>query len=185
MDVLVKVREFITNLDEQKFYIYTGIFIGVITLLFSIIIYRTFSTIDELKYRIESINEYRQEAQQIMARFADVKRQRAKVNEILTQDRRFKITNYFDTLIDNLGMRQNLPNEPKVVEQDLDKQYKEVYITPALKHVNMRQFSQLLQDIEESERVYVKKIDIAKAQTRPPSIDVTITIATLQPRIGV
>lgn len=185
MDALVKVRDFITNLDEQKFYLYTSIFLGIITLIFGIMMYRTFSGISQLEEQIESINEYRERAQKIIGEFADVKKQRTKVNLILTQDKRFKITNYFSTLIDDLGLRQHLQGEPKLVEQDLDRQYKEVRITPTLKHINMRQLAQLLQEIEESERVYVKKLDITKAQTRPPSIDIKINIATLQPRIGI
>jgi hypothetical protein len=185
MEMLVKIREFIVNLDEQKFYLYTSIFIGIITVLFGLLLYRTFNGIDQLTQEIESLNEYRDEAQQIIARFTDVKKQRTKVNQILTQDRRFKITNYFSTLLNDLGLQRHLQGEPRLVEQDLDRQYKEVRITPTLKHINMRQLTQLLQEIEESERVYVKRLDITKAETRPPSIDITINIATLAPRIGV
>ena len=182
MDVLGKVRDFIANLDEQKFYMYIGGFLGVITLVFGILMYRTVAGINELEEQIESINEYRHDAQRIIAQFSQVKKQRAKVNQILKQDKRFKITNYFSNLINDLGLRQHLPVEPNPSKKDLDKQYEEVQITPKLKHVNMRQLVQLLQEIEESERVYVKKLDITKAQTRPPSIDVTVSIATLQPR---
>ncbi len=180
MGALTKTREFISNLDLQTFYLYTLVALASIALFFGFMIYRTFSTITTIQERTETINEYRQEAQEIIARSQQVKKQRAKVNEILTQDRRFKITNYLNTLVTDLGLGTHLKEEPRLVEQDLDQQYKEVRLSPIFEYINMRQLTKILKEIEESERVYVKKLNIVKAAGAPPSINATIHIATLQ-----
>lgn len=179
MEILNNIRGFISRLDEQKFFNYTAIFLGVLALLFGFFLYQGIGSITDEQERIETINDAREEAQDLIARFEQVKKQRAKVNKILTEDRRFKISDYFNKLLEKHNLERHLQTEPKVAEDTLDRNYKEVRITPLLKQINMRQLTQLLQDIEDKERVYIKKLDITK--TEPASIDAMITIATLQP----
>ncbi|MCK5632879.1 hypothetical protein KAH94_03965 [bacterium] len=183
MEIINKLRLAIEGLERKDFFKYLFIILSIITFVFSVIVYRYYSKINELKVKIEDINETREETVHfILKRMNTVERQRKHVNDILKKEKDFKIAGYFADLL----VRQNL-TEKKALEITsivvLSNEFREVRLKVQFIAITMKQLCQLLDEIEKTERVYAKDLEIDRSTKAPKTINVNITVATLQPQM--
>lgn len=182
MKVLVKVRNFLINIEENDFKKYLLIFLTVIFFVVGFIFYKYFSRISYLKKEIQRINVFRQEAQQILTKHQQVKKQKALVDEILERGKSFKLVEFFNSVVEKLNL-SNKVKETKLtingLENSATQEYEEIKLEVDLSEMNMKELTDLLNEIEETERVYIKGLEITRTKTNP-SVDVNINIATLQ-----
>lgn len=185
MKIVDKIFDFIRSLDEKQFLKYTYITIGSIVLVTGLITYRHFSKIDSLKKELNKINIARQEAQIILTKDVEVKRQKAIVDEILEEGKTFYILDYFNSVINQLGLNANIKVAPEPTTSELEtlraQGYLEVRLPIKLTDLNMKQLVDLIEEFEKNERIYTKSLEIIKSP-KTPTIDVEIVIATLQPK---
>lgn len=181
MKIFNTINEYIINLDEKRFYTYLASAIGVIIFLCIGLIYYYYSSINYWKKQINEINISRDEVKQIIDRDELVLKQREQVNKMLEEMPDFKIEGYFNDLIAKLGLTQNKVTSPNITYGDLgDKEYREVLLTTQFDNLNMKQLTELLNDIEQNNRIYTKELEITKSKKVPNTIEATLTIATLQ-----
>ncbi len=118
-----------------------------------------------------------------MTKDIQVKKQKAIVDEILNENKSFKLLGYFDEITNKLGIDKNV-KEKSTSENTLEiltaKGYKEVRVNATFTELNTRQLAELLDEFEKNERIYTKNLEITKS-SKTPTIDVEIVIATLQP----
>ncbi len=183
MNILNKVQEFVSSLNEKQFLKYVYILLTVTILFFALIIYRHFSKISSLKKELQRINYQRQEAQAILTKDIQVKKQKAIVDEILNENKSFKLLAYFDSITSKLAIDKNVKSattSENTLEILNTKGYKEVRVNATLADLNTRQLAELLDEFEKNARIYTKNLEITKS-AKTPTIDVEIVIATLQP----
>ncbi|HVW99634.1 MAG TPA: hypothetical protein VHA52_04210 [Candidatus Babeliaceae bacterium] len=181
MAVLKRVRDFIVVLDRRQFYRYLAIAIGIFLILLGIVGYIHYRKIGTLERKLRRINQQRDEARTILQEHAMVKQQQADVDSILEKDRDFRLVKYFLSLVDQLSLRQNLTQDPIPMSEDLNNGYTEVRIPATFTNLNMKQVVELLQEIDKNDRVYTKELSLIKS-SKSPTLDVTLIIATLQPK---
>lgn len=160
--------------------LYAGIYVGVIFLLGSAIIYRYQSSINQLMKNIVDVNELREESRIILQKANQVRMQQEAVNTMLAQDPNFKIGDYFNKLVVRLSLVDKKSLE-ETTQSDLDDAYREVELTARFVDMNMKQVTELLQDIEQTKRVYIKRLDIQQSK-KNGFLEIEIVIATLLPR---
>ena len=184
MEALENIKTFIDELDQKTFYKYLGIALGVITLCVILLMARHYSHINYLKQRINTINGFREDAKQILDKAQYVQQQRKEVDAMLAKDEDFKIIGYFEDLLTKLGLsdKKGVYTPSRI---DRDKQYQESILNATFTGMNMKQVSQLLEEIEKNERIYAKQLEIIKSEKPPRSVNVSLTIATLQPKAKV
>jgi hypothetical protein len=102
------------------------------------------------------------------------------VNNILAENPDFKIDGFFTDLLSKTGLERNKKETSISYADRGDKDYREVLLTAKFDTMNMRQLCELLNEIEQNNMVYTKELDIVKSKKIPNTIDVTLTIATLQ-----
>ena len=176
-----KIRAFITDLDRKEFYTYLGVVLGVLTLITFFMIVRYYSKVNALQKRLVNINELREDAQQVFEKAHQVEQQRKEVDAMLSADEDFKIVGFFEETIVKLGLGDKKKSyRPSRIARD-DK-YEEVILNTSLVDMSMKQLCELLNELEKKERIYTKELDIIKSQKTPRSLEVNLTIATLQPR---
>lgn len=184
MNFIDKSKNFILSLDEKSFKRYIYVLISIVLVLVGLIFYRHYSKIGRLRKELQTINRSREEAQVILTKDVQVKKQKKIVDEILEKGKNFKILQYFDSITDLLRLSNNVKDK-KVSVNELEnlrtKEYSEVKLDASLTGIDMKQLVELLNEFEKNERIYTKNLEIIKS-SRVPALDVNITIATLQPK---
>ncbi|MEX0940324.1 MAG: hypothetical protein WDZ41_03115 [Candidatus Babeliales bacterium] len=181
MIVLDQIRQFILNLDSKQFQRYLIIILSIILCLIGIVIYRYYSSISFYKKRIYQINQQRRTVKEILERFEIVKKQQTEVNTLLEKDRDFKIAGYFNNVINKLGISQNKTREPETSSEELDNGYTEIKLFASFSNMNMQRLTELLDTLEQNERIYTKEIEVYKPD-QEATININILIATLEPK---
>ncbi len=144
-------------------------------------VYYYYSTIKYWKKQTNEINAMRDEVKVILDKDELVQKQREEVNALLSEMPDFKIGEYFNDLIAKLGLTQNVVTSPSITYADRgDKEYREVLLTTQFDMMNMKQLTELLNEIEQNKRIYTKELEIIKSKKTPNTIEVNLTIATLQ-----
>lgn len=180
MKAIENIQHFINNLEEKTFYLYL---MGVFAVLFGImgmIIFHYYSNINSLQERIDTINEQRIKVKRLLAINAQVKKHRAEVDTILASEEGFKISGYFKDLLARLGLSNKyVVHYTSTVKHE--NKYEEHTYKVQLTDMNMKQLCELLNALDQKKRIYTKELEITKTKQARKSLDVTLTIATLEP----
>jgi hypothetical protein len=177
----IPVYDFLTRLDRRQFIRYMLISLGIIGALSIGIVIQLYRSTTSFKKRIGRLNQYREQTQEILQRAHDVATQRAAVNELLAEDVDFKIGGYFNELVASL----NLTNKKKGIDtlQTIERtdNYLEQNVTAKFVDMNMKELTTLLVELENNPRIFVRELEIKRAEKTPGTIEVTLIIATLLP----
>lgn len=180
MELLNKIRNYIIQIEENQFKKYLMGACGAIVLLLLGLMYLHYSRMTYWRKQINTINGYREIVKTIVDKDELVLRQRTEVNTILSENPDFKIDGYFTELLARLGLERNKKETSITYADRGDTEYREVLLNAKFDAMNMRQLTELLNQIEQNNMVYTKELDISKSKKIPNTIDVTLTIATLQ-----
>lgn len=180
MELLKQLQNKIINFERKEFYQYTGIIFGTLSLITAGLIYYYFSKTTELQATLKKLNKNRQEVQQLLQEYKFVEKQKEAVNEMLDEERNFKLKSFFDTLTMQFNIRNQQQKEAEVTEELLHKQYTEIRLVAQFRQITMQQLCDLLNGIEQKQRVYTKELVITK--TKGAALDVILTIATIKPQ---
>jgi uncharacterized membrane protein YhiD involved in acid resistance len=179
---ITTIKNFIQELDRKEFKRYMMIGFAIFCVLIGLLIFMQKRKISNLESKLRRINQQRDEVRSILQEHALINQQRAAVDAILAKDKNFKITQYFDNLVKELGLTRFMTKEPTPDERDLNNGYDEIQLDATFKDMDMRQVTELLYKIEQNDRVYTKELALIKPP-KSSKLDVSITIATLQPKI--
>ena len=182
MEFINKIQNFIEKLDKKEFSIYIGSILGVVLILISFILFNHYRTLNNLQRKISNINEEREATQKVIEKSQYVKKQQETVNAILAQDENFKISGYFQGVLSGLGLENKKGMEQVTSNPRADGNYTETILTAQFSGMNMKQLCELLRKIEEKKRIYSKNLEVTRSKKTPQSLDVSLTIATLQPQ---
>ena len=181
MKIFDALSNYLANLDQKNFNKYLLIYLGALLTLSVASVYYYYNTIKYWKKQTNEINATRDEIKVIVDRDELVQKQREEVNTLLSEMPDFKIGEYFNDLIGKLGLTQNVVTSPSITYADRgDKEYREVLLTTQFDMMNMKQLTELLNEIEQNKRIYTKELEIIKSKKTPNTIEVNLTIATLQ-----
>jgi hypothetical protein len=182
MKFLNPIQNFINNRDTRTFYIYVmGYAGGCLALCILIIIYY-YSSVRDLEKKIKNIGESREEVRDIFEKYAIVKQQQALVEDILAKDPNFKIVGYFKKLLEDIHLTNKMIDE-SVTTTDLEENYRKSELTIKFEGMSMKDLTILLEKIEQNSRVATNRLDIVSSKKNNKTIDVTLTISTLLPKI--
>lgn len=180
MKAIEKISAYINTLSEKELYRYLLIIVGSIVFCFFSIIFIYNRRINYLKRQINALNITREEeVKKILTRAAFVQQQRTEVDAILAEDKDFKIGGYFNDVLNKLGLTNKKTIEsPSQI--DREGKYRESILNIKFTDMDMKQLSELLNEIEKNKRIFTKDLEITVSKKTPHKIDVNLTIATLQ-----
>ena len=139
-----------------------------------------YDTTTELVDAIEEINEEREtKVRPLLSKAARVKVKLKDIYKMLAQETDFKIGEYFKKLKYFIApAKEIIPTQT-----DWDDKYRETSLKANFIAISMEQLLKLLKEIEQTERIYIKELDIRKSAKAANAIDVDLTIATLLPKV--
>lgn len=178
MSFLERLTRFLRHLDERELYRLIGAVIGGLLLLIVFFCYFYFSTVQTLQRRLKTINQKRAEALTILSKYEIVTQQQQRVDALLKEKPDFRIKHFFTESLQELGLHAMLKKEPEISSQDLVGGYREIKLEARLSGLSMKQVVELLDRIEQNERVYVKEITMTLRQQN--MLDILLTIATFE-----
>jgi len=174
---------FTASWSIRDFYKYAFIFLFSITIVSIGILFQYYKKVSYFKQHINDLNELRAyQVKAIREKAQHVKLQRQKVNEILAEDENFKIGGYFKILLEKLHLTEKKVSEETGQIGEREDIYREIELNAKLEDMNMKQLTQLLQEIEQNKRIFTKKLVIIQSKKTPHTIETEITIATLLPK---
>lgn len=181
MVIFDTIRNYITNLDQKSWYIHLGIGLGIYLALLGGILFYYYNAASTITQEIETLNEERAKARKILTEAVRVQKQRAEVNSLIEEEPNFKIKRYLQDVMTDIGIANNMTigNDTNT---DRDDNFRETIVNYQFTGINMRQLTELLDNIEQNPRLYTKDLDITKSKKIPNTIDVSITVATMTPK---
>ncbi|TET34787.1 hypothetical protein E3J61_02380 [Candidatus Dependentiae bacterium] len=183
MEIIDKIYTYISNLDEKRFYQYLIGFLCTIGLLMLLIMFQYYRSVSSLKSEIAQINVAREQARTILDKGQIVKKEQREIDAIIAKDENFKIGQYFEDLLAKLGLSNKVDKDSlEVSSPEREGKYREEVLTAKFSGMTMKELTELLQELEFNKRVFTKELEITASQKPPNSIDVTLTIATLEPK---
>lgn len=183
MKFLEPVRSFINKLDLKTFYIYLiGYSVGCIILSVLIIFYY-YRSVGLLQKKIKNIESYKEEVQEILEKNALIKQQQVIVEEMLTKDPNFKIAETFGKFLAELNLTEKEDERREINITDLEENYRKIELSAKFEDMTMRDLTLLLEKIEQNPRIATNRLEITKSKKKPKTIEVSLTISTLLPKI--
>lgn len=174
------IKDTLINLDKKTFYRYLAVFAAVFFVIIFLIIYQYKSKISSLRKKINKVNVWREQARVELSKYEQIQKQRKEVDAILAEEEDFNITGYFDDLIKKMGLESHLKERtPSKLEREDN--YQETMVNATLVDITMQQLTELLNEIENKARIFTKYLEITRSK-KSPTIEVNLTIATLQPK---
>ena len=178
MGILEKTREYVAGLEEKELNRYIAIVIGIILLLMMTLLFYHYRTVSNYRLSIKNINKLReQNVQDILAKAEYLDKQQDEINAILAEDKNFKIIQYFDRVKQKLQLTNKKVTEQSSQIERAD-QYRESILNVTFDDIDMKQVTELLKELEENKRIFIKKLDIAKSKKIPQKLEVSMTIGT-------
>lgn len=181
MKILEPLEQSIIQLDAKTFRNYLIAFFVLLTLILGIILYRYYSSVSYIRKNIRRINEERERVKDIALSYELVKEQQRLVEALVKKNPNFKILGYFDTILTQHKLVNNLVRKPETrPPTQLDTGHTEVTLIANLTGLNMKTIAELLDTLERNERINIKEIEITKP-TNGRTVNLNLTIATIEP----
>lgn len=184
MNMIIRIKQFIEELDNKTLYQYLAGVAGLVILILALLFFMGHRRVLTLQTEIASMNRFRADARNLLSKNAVVNERKKLVDEILTQDPTFIIKEYFLQVVAELNLAGNSTKEAEVsTPQDLKNGYSEIRLDASFTGITMQQLCELMFRLEKNRRVFIKEVSITKNFSRP-TIEVTLIIATLQSTTG-
>ncbi len=181
MELLDKLQAYLNALDQKRFYQYITGMLSIIALLMGLLMFQYYRKMRSLKADATAINELREEERTILNQAQKIKKDQKEIDAILAQEKNFKIAGYFEDLIGKLGLAQK-KSSVEVTTAPREGKYQENILQAKFTSISMKELTELLQEVELNKRVFIKELDMSPSKKQPNSIDVTLIIATLEPK---
>jgi hypothetical protein len=184
MMLLEPIKTFFNKTDSKTFSYYIIGYLAACGLLFVLIIFYYYSSTNALQKKIKNLNSTREEVLVILENAALVQQQRLMVEETLAKDTDFKIGGYFKNLLIKLNLKDKEVAE-ETSTSDLEENYRKSELNAKFEDLSMKEFTELLQEIEQNSRIATNRIEITKSKKKPKTIEASLTISTLLPKIEI
>lgn len=182
MKIVQQIQDFLDTIDTKDFYKYIGGIILAIVLVFCLLVYRFYSNVSYYKGQLKTINNQREEIRELLDIAALTKEQKQTINAMLEANPDFKIAGYFKKVLDQLGLTQKETSNTVTSQERGEQNYNEIVLSAKFTDMTMKDLTELLNVLEKNKRIYTKDLEIQRPKKAQRTIDVQLTIATLQPR---
>lgn len=183
MKFLEPIKAFVNKLDQKTFNIYLIVYGSICLALCVLIIIYYYTSISSLQRTIKHIDEYRDEVHEIMEKHAIIKQQQTVVEEMLAKDPNFKIAETFGKFLAELNITNKEDPRREINTTDLEENYRKIELSSKFEDMSMQNLTSLLEKIEQNPRIAINRLEITKSKKKPKTIEVSLTISTLLPKI--
>ena len=175
---LESIKDYIQSLNYKEMIRLLCIYIIICITIISFLLYRHFNAISDMEQKIRLLNKARQDIQNIFTEYDHIKNKKITVDALLAQDKNFYIQKYYQDTITSLNIQNQ--SSSNLVSQTWPNGYVEESVQINFSAISMKDLCEFLQALQGTTRVFVKNLDISKANVEK-KINVSMSIATLKP----
>lgn len=180
MELLNRIKDFIRALEDRDLYIYIASYLAILMLLLMLLIYFHYSKVSSYNEQLKKIDTQRAQTKKILTDYKAVNLQAARVEDILAENKNFRIGEAYQGIINRLGLGSNQTEMPTPAAGETVSGKTEVVLNTHLNGITMKQLTDLLSEIANVNQMYPKDLVIKKTPNSQ-TVDVDLTIATLEP----
>jgi hypothetical protein len=178
--LLEPVTDFFFNIDQKNFRHMLIATLGSVIMLFLLLLYLQFNSVKKIKREMKKVNNERIQTKELLEKNEILKKQQIRVEELIAQDKQFKLKEFIDQMLEKLNISIKTSSiRPKELENLRSQGYEEIRMEMELVKLNTKQLTDLLNQLQQSKRIDIKKLEITKSK-KDPTIDVQLIITTLQ-----
>ena len=147
--MILRLKNFIDELEQKQQFWYFATVSTIFIFLVGLLFYYHANKISHLQKQLRRINHQRMQARELLEKYTTVKQQKISVDEILSQDKTFKIKEYFSRTLAEMRLQNKLDKEAEVADpQDLDNGYTEIKLDAGFTKMSMQELAELIYQIE-------------------------------------
>lgn len=180
MEFLEKLRDQIRHFETADLYKAFGIFFALFFFFFGALFYLHYRKVTRYTSELKKMVSLRTQTKRIVSDYKIVKAQKEKVEEILAQDKTFRIGETYQSIVQKVGIFPKLQEPITPVTGETISGKTEVQVSSRFSGINMKQVVDLLSQIAQVPRLYTKDLTIKKTPNTL-AVDIDITVATLEP----
>lgn len=175
---LESLKDYIQSLNQKEIIRVISAYSILYMILIGILLYRHHSMITDMHNKIHLLNKARKDIQSIVTEYEHIKSKQNDVDQLLAKDKNFYLQKYYQETIASVNItNQTVSN---LISQTWPNGYTEESLQINVLQITMQKLCEFLQALQGNSRVFVKNLDITKANV-PKKINVTLSIATLKP----
>lgn len=178
-----QIIDFFKHLDKKQTKQVLAASVGAMAVIFIIFLYLQYRQIRFFKREMENVNTSRTQIKDLLIRYEALKQEQKRGEEILARDKNFKLKDYVNSAVEKVGLKGNFTkdqissgNPDRSQTQNFD----EIKMDAEFTGINTKQLIDLINTLEENERIDIKQIDIIK---KNQGIDAQLVISTLQQKV--
>lgn len=180
MEFLEKIADFINGLETTDIYKYLGMFIAALLIPLCLLFYLHYSKVHTYQSSLKSVETLRAQTKKILSDYKMVNAQKEKVEEILSQNKDFRIGEAYQSLLEKLGLATSQVEQATPTSGETVSGKTEFLLSSHINSITMKQVTDLLSQIATIPQMYIKDLIIKKAPNTP-TVDIELTVATLEP----
>lgn len=180
MEFLEKIVDFINGLETSDIYKYLALFFAALLIPLSLLIYLHYSKVHTYQTALKSAETLRAQTKKILSDYRTVNAQKEKVEEILSQNKDFRIGEAYQSLLVKLGLATQQVEQATPTAGETVSGKTEILLNSHINSLTMKQVTDLLSQIAAIPQMYIKDLVIKKAPNTP-TVDIELTVATLEP----
>lgn len=180
MTFLNQIIDLIKQADDSELLKYFSLSLGIFLVLLGGLLYFHYDQVSWHTKQLRNLDKERTKTRTILRDTKIVKAQQKEVEDILAQDKDFRIGQAYQSIIQKSKLGSKIVDKkptPRTGDTVSDKT--ELQITSTLRGLSMKEVTDFLLLIAQVPQLYTKDITIKKIPGRP-TVDVDITVATLE-----
>lgn len=174
-----KILNFLAKLSRKDFIRLLISIVSTVALISGGLIYYFYYKKSYLANEIKKIYAFKADTQKYIFIKKEIEEQKENLSKIISEDPKFKLVPFFENIQNSLRLSGSVESTNLKINNIANSDYNEINLEISIKNINTKQLVDLMTSIEDSPRVYIKNINIKKAN-KLPAIDVGMTITTLQ-----
>ncbi|MFH1831918.1 MAG: hypothetical protein ABH827_03900 [bacterium] len=173
MEFISKLADTIHYLSKKDFQRYLGIFLAGVGVIVIGIVYYIYSQNNELMMHFKKIEKLSDKALILRQQFEKIQTEEVRLADLLAQNKDFSLNSYFETFY----KRQNIKPEdgwresPNVINSKFD----EMELSATFKDQTTEKMVKILEEIDKTKIVYVKKVHIKTEKNKRITFDITLS----------
>jgi len=178
MASLESLKDYLQGLSHKEVLRIISLYAIIFMALVGFFLFRHFNTIAELDEKTRLLNKARGQIQQVLTSYEHIKNKKKEVDKLLAEDKNFYLQKYYQDTI--AGLNISNPVASTLQSSAGPAGYTEDSLQITLSQISMKQLCDFLQALQSKQRVFVRNVDITKANV-DKKINVNMSIATLKP----
>ena len=178
MKFLEPIRDFIESKNQQEFFRYLLVSLGVLCALAAAILWWRHYRLSSAEEMLQDINSQREQVKQVLSKNKYLQKEEKELNELMAKSPDFTILGYMEHLLNEFRLKSSTPLAENISAGAGTDTYAEIISHIEIVDTDMQTLAKLFQEIEKEKRVSIKSIEITRA--KPTTVNVRLEIATLR-----